>query len=321
MAQKDSTDGGVAEQATSGERRRLDPESTGFLPYVKRTIENQRKVFRGQPLGQFGLVTFLFFMFVGIFGPMFAPHGPDDVMRNAQGDVVRWAAPSSEYLLGTTQYGRDVFSQLVLGTQMSLLVGFAAAVIAVVMGTLIGLLSGYYGGALDAVFMRITDIAYGIPFLPFLVVLVIILEPGLYMIIAGISALLWRSSARVIRSQVLTIKERPYIEAAHAIGISDRRLILRHLLPNVLPLAFLYVAFSVNIAILAEASLAFLGFGDPNSVSWGTMMFQAYKAGALRNGWWWIVFPGLMLSLIVIAVFAISRTYEQVTNPELEAEG
>lgn len=311
MSEQDITDG----------RRRLDPESTGVLPYVKRAIEHQREIFRGEPLGQFGIVTFFVFLFIGVVGPVFAPHGADEVMRTAGGDVARWAPPSSEYLLGTTQYGRDVFSQLIIGTRMSLIVGFVAAIIAVVLGTLVGLLSGYYGGTVDAIFMRLTDIAYGIPFLPFLIVLVITLEPGLYMIIAGISVLLWRSSARVIRSQVLTIKERPYIEAAHAVGIGDRRLLLRHLLPNVLPLAFLYVAFSVNIAILSEASLAFLGFGDPNSVSWGTMMFEAYSAGALRNGWWWIVFPGLMLSLIVIAVFAISRTYEQVTNPELEAEG
>ena len=305
---------------TSYDHKAPQSNRFGVIPDLGEFIESQREVFRGQRLGQFGLAVFVGFVVIGLIAPLIAPYRGDEVVRNEAGEPVRWAAPSMDHLLGTTQYGHDVASQLILGTRMSLLIGFVAAAIAVTLGTMVGLISGYYGGVIDNIFMRLTDIAYGIPFLPFLIVLVILLQPSLYTIILGISVLMWRASARVIRSQVLTIKERPYIETAKATGVGDFRLLTRHLLPNVLPLAFLYVAFSVNIAILAEASLAFLGFGDPNSISWGTMLFNAYNASAHQQGWWWIVAPGVALSLIVISVFAIARAYEVVTNPELEAQ-
>ena len=310
----------MAREDTTYDRTAPQSEGIGTLPDIKSIYQSQKEVFRGQPLGQFGLFIFLAFLLIGLFAPFLAPYGADDVMRGDEGEVLRYDAPSTDHLLGTTQYGRDVASQVILGTRMSLMVGFIAAFITVTLGTLVGLLAGYYGGIVDSVLMRITDIAYGIPFLPFLIVLVIMLGASFSSIVIGISVLMWRASARVIRSQVLTVKQRPYIEAAKATGVSDRRLIIRHLLPNVLPLTFLYIAFAVNIAILAEASLAFLGFGDPNSVSWGTMLFEAYNADAHRHGWWWIITPGVALSLIVISVFSIARAYERLTNPELEAQ-
>jgi peptide/nickel transport system permease protein len=147
---------------------------------------------------------------------------------------------------------------------------------------------------------------------------VVILGPGLFNVIIAISLVQWRSTARVIRSQVLSIKERPYIEAADAAGASNARILYRHILPNVLPLVFLYAAFSVGWAVIAEASVAFLGFGDPLSVSWGKMLFTVYTAGAIRQAWWWVLPPGIAINLFVISVFLIGRTYEKVTNPELQ---
>ena len=165
--------------------------------------------------------------------------------------------------------------------------------------------------------MRVTDLAFGIPFLPFAVVLVALLRPSLSNTIIAISVLMWRTSARVIRSQVLVIRERGFIKAARITGASDLRILYVHILPNVLPMILLYLAFDVAYAVLAEASISFLGFGDPNTVSWGQMLYLAYVSGSIRQAWWWTIPPGLAISLFVIAVFLLGREYERLANPRL----
>jgi peptide/nickel transport system permease protein len=238
-------------------------------------------------------------------------------MNRNDGTLAQLEPPSTNHYLGTTRLGFDVFSRLVIGTRVSLIVGFTAAFLAVVVGTAVGIIAGYTGGWVDDLLMRITDIAYGIPFLPFVIVLVIIIGAGLPKLIFAMILLMWRATARVIRSQVLSLKERPYVDAAHAAGASDLRIMSIHILPNVLPLTFLYTAITVSWAILAEASLSFLGFGDPESPSWGAMIFEVYTAGAIREAWWWIAPPSITLTLVVLAVFFVSRTLERVTNPDL----
>ena len=284
-------------------------------------IRMQWEVFERSRLGQAGIVILAMFVFLGLFAPVLAPYEPQEKNRDASGSIKRMEAPSEEHLLGTTTLGRDVLSQVIVSTRISLLVGFTAAFVSVFVGTVVGIVSAFYGGWIDDVLMRITDIMYGIPFLPFIIVLVIILGPGLFNIVFAISLVMWRSTARVIRSQVLSIKERPYIEAASAIGASDLRIMGRHLLPNVLPLTFLYGAFNVSFGIIAEASVAFLGYGDPTQISWGKMIFRAYSSSAMREAWWWVFPPAIALSLLVVGVFLISRAYETVTNPELEEVG
>jgi len=274
-------------------------------------------VFEGDRMGQIGLALLLIFALMGMFGPWITPHDPTEINRDDDGSALRLEAPSTDHYFGTTNVGRDVFSQVIVGARASLIVGTIAALIAVTIGTNIGLISAYYGGWTEDVLMRITDIAYALPFLPFVIVLVFLLGPSIWSIIIVIALLLWRSTARVVRSQVLSHKERPYVESARAVGASDLRIMYLHILPNVLPLAFLYAAFSVAWAVIAEANVSFLGFGDPTMISWGQMLFEAYTADAIRFAWWWVVPPGVSIMLLVMAAFFIGRTLERVTNPEL----
>lgn len=289
-----------------------------LLGTAREVLRTQVRIFRGERLGQIGLAIFFGFLLIGLFAPVIAPYEPDAINRGPDGGVLRLEPPSAEHPFGTTRFGRDVFSQTIVATRVSLLVGFLGAFMAVAIGTTIGIVSAYYGGWTDDVLMRITDIVYGIPFLPFIIVLVLILGEGLFNIVVAISLIMWRPTARVIRSQVLSVKERPFVEAADAVGAGDFRIMFRHIFPNVLPLTLLYGALSVAWAISTEASVAFVGFGDPEQVSWGKMIFRAYTSSAIRDAWWWVVFPGLSLSLLVISVFFISRAYEKVANPDLE---
>ncbi len=287
-------------------------------------VRDKLGVFEGDRLGQIGLAILVVFVFVGIFArpitidflnitiPGLAPHDPTE-----RGIGGRLEAPATAPPHGTTDRGRDVLSQLIVGTRVTLVVGSLAAFMAVFIGTNIGLISAYFGGIVDDILMRITDIVYGLPFLPFAIVLVAILGSSIVNIIAAIVLILWRSTARVIRSQVLSHKQRPYVESAQAIGASNLRIMYRHILPNVLPLAFLYAAFAVAYSVIAEASLAFLGFGDPNMLSWGKMIFEVRTANAVREAWWWVFPPGIAIMLFVMSVFFIGRTLEKVVNPEL----
>lgn len=286
---------------------------------IKSRIIDNLVVFKNQPLGQFGVVILIGFVLVAIFGDLIAPYEAGERHYDSQQSLKSTESPSSDHLFGTTAQGRDIFSQTVISARASLIVGFFTALLSVGLGTIVGIVSAYYGGRTDDVLMRITDIAYGIPLIPFLIVVVIIFRPGLVPIILGISLLMWRSTARVIRSQVLSLKERPYIESAESAGASNYRIMRHHLLPNVLPLAYLYGAFAIGTGIIAEASISFLGFGDPNLISWGEMIHLAYTSGALREAWWWAIAPSIALSVTVMAAFLIARAYESVVNPDLQS--
>jgi len=305
--------------ATDSDQTDLSTRRTGRSP-VERfqdRLANVVNILRQNRLGKVGVGTFGFFLLLGVFGPYLAPYDPTRIHRAGDGSALRLAEPSLAHPFGTTNLGRDVLSQVIIGARISILVGVLAAFIAVFIGVNIGLISGYFGGWVDDALMRLTDIAYGLPFLPFVLVLVFLLGPGLWSIAIVISVLLWRSTARVIRSQVLSHKERPYVESARSIGASDMRIMYYHILPNVLPLAFLYGSFSVAWAVIAEASISFLGFGDPSMTSWGQILFNAYSAGAIRSAWWWVVPPGVCIMLLVMSVFFIGRALEELTNPEL----
>jgi peptide/nickel transport system permease protein len=279
-------------------------------------------------LVRLAMVTEAFFILVAIFAPYIATHQP--LERNYQGDaeilIAEWAEPSiigaeSDYILGTTAEGFDIFSQLVYGSRAALLVGLLAAVFTAGIGTIVGLTAGYYGGKIDDALMRIVDFLYGMPLLPSVIVLVALLGPSLWNILFAIVVLQWRSTARVIRSQALSLRERPFVKSAQVSGASDWHVISRHLAPNVLPMSFLYGAFAIAWAILTEAGVSFLGLGDPNSVSWGVMLQSARVYSAMVEGtWWWFVPPGLCIALVVISGFLIGRGYEEIVNPELQIE-
>jgi peptide/nickel transport system permease protein len=291
-------------------RRRLERYKSDFVGIKNIVLSDW--------LARFGIVVLAVFIFLALFGPYITPYEPDTVHRE-DGEVLRSASPAEAegHLLGTTNFGGDVFSQLIVSARVSVGVGLFAALIAVFIGTNAALISGYYGGWADDILMRIVDIAYGLPFLPFVIVLVFIFGTNIQNIIIVIGLILWRDSARVIRSEVLTQKQRPYVESAKAVGASDLRILYKHIFPNVLPLAGLYMAFAVAYAVIYEASLAFLGYGDPEVYSWGQMLFQAYNSGAIRYAWWWVFPAGICIMLLVSSVFFVGRSLEEITNREL----
>lgn len=292
----------------------------------KETITEQFSMLTEDPLVVAAMAILAFFGVVAIFAPFIAPYGPKErLMVNAL--FAKWIKPSflggeGGYILGTTAQGYDIFSQLVYGARPAIMVGLVAAVMTVGLGTLVGLVSGYYGGYVDDVLMRLVDFVYGLPLLPTVIVLVTVLGPGLENIILAFVLLQWRTSARVIRALVLSLRERSFVKAAKISGASNWRIISRHIAPNVLPMAFLYGAFAIAWAILTEAGVSFLGLGDPNSVSWGMMLQSARVYSAMTEGtWWWFVPPGVCIALVVISGFLIGRGYEEIVNPELQVEG
>ena len=271
------------------------------------------------PSSAVGLAILVLFSLVAIFAPWIAPYGTFEVIYDANHAVVRLATPNATNWFGTTNQGMDVFSQMVWSTRVILMVGLVSAVCTSIIGTLIGLFSGYFAGWIDDALMRMTDVAFGIPFMPFAMVVISMARPSLALVVLLIIVFLWRTVARVIRSQVLTLKTRPFVWSARAAGASDLKILFRHIAPNALPLAFLYMAIAVQQAVMLEAALSFLGFGDPHEQSWGTMLNAAFRAGAVRSAWWWVLPPGLCLSAFVMGVFMITRAYEEILNPRLRS--
>lgn len=272
------------------------------------------------PFAIVGIVIYVVFALVAIFADQLVTHDPLEILYTKDYSLAADIAPGADYLLGTTSLGRDIYSQLILGTRSALLVGIAAAIVVVGFGTLVGLISGYFGGIVDIIFMRTADIAFGIPFLPFVIVLASFLEPSIWNIVISMALVLWRDTGRVIRSQVLSLRNRAYVEAARVTGSSDFKIVFRHIAPNVLPLSFLYGSIAVGWAILLEAAVSFIGFGDPKTVSWGYMLQDAYASQALSRGaYYWFIPPGIAIILIVVAGFFISRGYEEILFPRLKA--
>jgi peptide/nickel transport system permease protein len=302
---------GVAERAPAGVSPL--PRSGGLARGVHTLLRQLR-----DPYALTGVAIYVVFVLVAVFADLLAPYDPTEILFTPDGQLAASLPPSAAHLLGTTNLGKDVFSQLVLGTRPSLLVGLSAAIAVAVTGTAVGLLAGYLGGVTDRLLMRIADIVLGMPFLPFVIVVVALLGPSLTHIVLAVALLLWPNAARVIRSQVLTLAQRQFVEAARVAGASEWRIMLVHVAPNVLPLSFLYGSIAVGWAILTQASISFLGFGDSDIVSWGTMLQDAYASQGLDRGQYsWFVPPGICIVLVVLAGFLISRGYEELLFPKL----
>lgn len=284
---------------------------------AKQSFTNVFKILTKNKAGLVGLIIFTIFLIIAIFASFIAPYDPMEMNFDANGAIKRLQPPSTSHLLGTTWMGRDVFSQMIMGSRIAMIVGILSAICVVFVGTNIGLVAGYYGGKVDNVIMRIVDIIYGIPFLPFALILVAVLGPGIKNIILAIVLITWRNSSRVIRSQVLTLKNRTFIEAARLTGASNFRILYKHIAPNVLPLSLVYVALSMASAIMTEASLSFLGFGDPTVSSWGKILYSCYSSQAMFKAWWWMLPPGIAITLLVLSGFLMSKAFEEVANPKL----
>ena len=273
----------------------------------------------GDPFAIVGLAIYAVFVLTAVFADVIAPYDPTEILFSAAYDLASDFRPGQEgHILGTTSLGRDIFSQIVYGSRSALLVGLTAAFMVAFIGTVVGLLSGYFGGWVDMILMRLADIAFGIPFLPFVIVISAFLEPSIWNTVVAMGLVLWRDTGRVIRSQVLSLRARGYVEAARVVGSSDLKIIVRHIAPNILPLSFLYGSIAIGWAILTEASISFLGFGDPNQISWGFMLQDAFASQALaRQAYYWFIPPGLAIILVVSAGFFISRGYENLLFPKL----
>jgi peptide/nickel transport system permease protein len=258
--------------------------------------------------------SFLVFVLVlGLVGPILAPYQYNETLYE-DGQIVRSEAPSLEHPLGTNDVGQDVLSRMLYGARPTVITGLLGGSMIIGIGMTIGVAAGYFGGWVDTVLMRFTDIVYGVPLIPFAIVLIALFGVGFIPSIIVIGLLLWRGNARVLRSQVLQIKERPFVMAARATGASDLRIILKHILPNIASMAVLFFALGVGYTIILQASLAFIGVSNPFVPSWGVMLRNAYNSGVMSQNWWWSIPPGLMIALTVLSTFMFGRGYENIAG-------
>ncbi len=226
--------------------------------------------------------------------------------------------PSGNYYpLGTDYEGHDILTQVMWGTRAELLVGITAAFFSVVIGTIVGLVAGFYGGLLDDLLMRATDVMLSLPYLVIMLLFAAVFGPSLLNIIIIFAILSWAGIARVIRSVTLSFKQRAFVDAARVAGASDNRLIFKHIGPNVLPYTFLYMTFNISGAIVTEAILAFLGFGDPTNITWGMMLQFLQISGHSLDAPWWLLPPGIAITLLSLAFYLIGRSFDEVVNPRL----
>ncbi len=272
--------------------------------------------FRHSVPGMIGLVVLGLVVAMALAAPLLASESELRAINAI--DNPRWAPPSEFTPLGTDNLGRSVWAQFVWGARISLLVGLAATVIAIVIGSLVGIVAGYFGGWPSSILMRLTEWFLVIPFLPLAIVLAAVLGPSVWNVILVIGVTSWPATARVIRAQVLSLKERLYVERSRALGASGRHVMNRHVLPNVSPLILANLTLTVPVAILSETTLSFLGLGDPTRASWGKMLDEAFSAGALtRNAWWYYLPPGLGIMLVVLSFVLIGQALEEILDPRL----
>ncbi|UCE81063.1 MAG: ABC transporter permease [Methanobacteriota archaeon] len=226
--------------------------------------------------------------------------------------------PSGNYYpLGTDYEGHDILTQVMFGTRAELLVGVSAAFFSVVIGTIVGLVAGFYPGLVGELLMRATDVMLSLPYLVIMLLFAAAFGPSLFNIIIIFAILSWAGIARVIRSVTLTTRKRAFVDAARVSGASDTRLIFRHIGPNVIPYTFLYMTFMISGAIVTEAILAFLGFGDPNAITWGMMLQFLQISGHSLDAPWWLLPPGIAITLLSLAFYLIGRAFDEVVNPRL----
>ena len=274
-------------------------------------------------IGRIGLTLLIVFALMAVasfippmIDPMYQPmHGVDP-------DISHSTGPSMRHWLGTDFIGRDILSQLLAGARVAFMVGISAAFMSIFLDTLIGMIAGYAGKAVDMLLMRLADMIMVMPTL--LVVLILSSLFGqlnIWTIVLIIALFRWPGVSRVIRAQTLSLKQRPFFEAAKVAGASHFRIIFRHITPNVLPLALLYMTFRVTSAIIIEAALAFLGFGDPGTVSWGMMLQWVWKTGHMFQAPWWLLPPGICISLLTLSFYMLGRAMEEILDPRLRQEG
>ena len=273
------------------------------------------RVFRQSRMGMVGLILLGIFILVALTAPLIV--APEDLkVATAPGEPLQ--PPSLEFPLGTDDFGRSVLDLVIYGSRISLLVGFAATVMTMTVGAAVGIAGGYYGGRTDSILNAFTNWFLVIPWIPLAIVLASILGQSLFNTILVIGITSWAGTARLVRADTLSVKERPYVERARALGATNWHLVTRHILPNVMPVIFANTVLTVALSILAETTLALLGLGDPFTISWGIIIFDAFDAGALSAGfWWWLIPPGVCICLVTLAFTMCGYALDEVLNPRL----
>ncbi len=276
-----------------------------------RTLVRFMRTFARNKIAVLGLIIITTMALAALFAPVIAPYDPIEPHYTA-----RFEPPGADYLLGSDEIGRDIFSRLLYGARISLVIGFVGQGVALSIGMTLGAISGWYGGWVDDVIMRITEIFIAIPGLLFLIVWVTIFEANLLTIFVALGLISWPSDARMMRSQVLAIKNLDYITAAKALGATNRQIIIRHVLPNAIAPMIVIATLGIAGGILAESTLSFLGLGvkipDP---SWGTMVDVG--TNYMINAWWYAIFPGLAIMITVLGFNFIGDGLRDALDPTL----
>jgi len=291
------------------------------FPWFESFLEGW-SIFKQNLLGKIGLSLLVMFALMAIcsyipplINPMYNP------MTGVDPDILGCTGPSWKHWLGTDFMGRDILSQLLAGARVAFMVGVSAAVMSVALGTAVGMTAGYMGKFADTVLMRLADMIMVMPTLLVVLLLAAVFgQLNIWTIVLIIALFRWPGVSRIIRGQTLTLKQRPFVEAAKVAGASHMRIIFRHIMPNVLPLAFLFMTFRVTSAIITEAALAFLGFGDPGTVSWGMMLQWVWKTGNMFQAPYWLLPPGICISLITLSFYMLGRAMDEVLDPRLRKE-
>ncbi|HEX5018854.1 MAG TPA: ABC transporter permease [Actinomycetes bacterium] len=282
----------------------------------RRSLATNWHIFRHNKQATVGLMILLLAGLVAVISPFVVPESDLDP---ATATGTPNSPPSPGYPLGTDNFGRSVLDLLIAGTRVSLLVGITATIGAVFIGAVIGLVSGFYGGTkIDLVLNALTDWFLVIPWLVLAIAMASILGPTLWNIIAVIAVTSWATTARLVRAQTLSVRSLSYIERARVLGASDWTLMTRHILPNVWPVIFANTVLTVSIAILSETTLAILGLGSADAISWGRIIEEAFNAGAMTNGyWWWMIPPGIAIVLVCLAFSMCGHALDEILNPKL----
>lgn len=281
----------------------------------RRSMARFWREYRRHPGGLWGLAGLILIGLIALFAPVLAGADSQSV-TSAPGGALE--SPSGEFPLGTDQFGRSVLALLVWGARVSLTVGLLAAFLCVAIGTVVGILAGHFRGWYSTVLMRVTDWFLVMPTLVLAIALATVMDRSLWTVIIAIGVTTWPTTARLVRAQTLAVESRPYIERARALGGGHGHIMTRHVLPNVMPLVLAQTTLVISSAILTEATLAFLGLGDPTITSWGGMLQDAREAGAVSSGdWWYLAPPGIAIALVALAFTLCGRAIETVLNPKL----
>lgn len=277
----------------------------------------ENNIFKFKKFTIWGKISILFIVLVisiGIFAPIISPYAPNSPLSKSL------LSPSREHLLGTDDLGNDLLSQIFYGARISLIIGFSTAVLAGLGGGILGVISGYFGGLVDKVIMRIADMVIALPNLPMMILLGAFFGPSIKNIVLVLVLFSWTNPARIIRSKIMSIKEESYIVMANSYGASFLHLFKTHFLPEIMPILGITVIKITSKAIIAEAGLAFLGLGDPTSKSWGLILNHAinFKGIYFTDYWkWWVMSPLLATMILILSISYISKDLERILNEKL----